>query len=239
MSDGLQAAGITGRNLLGYGPEQFDPRWPQGARIAVNFVLNYEEGAERNILLGDSQSEDYLCDLPGVTALPGQRNLSCESLFEYGARSGIWRLLRLFDDKAIPVTLFATGLALELNPMLCEYLKSTPHEVAGHGYRWISYRDFSKADERVHFEKTLEIIQSRTQKTVSGWYTGRRSPFTRELALEFGMRYDSESYGDDLPYWLELPECSPHLVIPIPWIAMICVIAPLPDGARERIFWLI
>ncbi|OAJ35672.1 polysaccharide deacetylase family protein [Piscirickettsia salmonis] len=206
------------RDLTGYGPTPIHPQWPNQARIAINFVINYEEGAESNILHGDSQSEHYLTDLPGITPLSAQRHLSSESMFEYGARCGIWRLLRLFDDKNIPVTFFATGLALELNPLLCDHLKNSHHEVAGHGYRWLNYRDFTKADEKIHFQKNLDIIQTKTKKNVTGWYTGRRSPFTRELIIEHGLKYDSESYSDDLPYWIKLKEGSPnqycHLIIP-------------------------
>ncbi|ODN44027.1 polysaccharide deacetylase family protein [Piscirickettsia litoralis] len=206
---------MTTRDLVGYGSKPIQPKWPDQAQIAINFVVNYEEGAESNVIHGDAQSESYLTDLPGITPLSNQRHLSSESMFEYGSRCGIWRLLKLFDDKNIPITFFATGLALELNPLLCDYLKNSSHEIAGHGYRWISYQNFTKAEEKIHFQKTLTIIKEKTNKAVSGWYTGRRSPFTRELIIEHGLKYDSESYSDDLPYWLKNKgNNTSHLIIP-------------------------
>lgn len=201
------------RDLIGYGNCLPKVVWPKNARLAVNFVLNYEEGSERNVLDGDEQSESYLADWPGLAPLKGERHLSAESLFEYGSRAGIWRLLSLFERYRLPLTLFTTGLALERNPALAAKLKEGPHEVAGHGYRWINYHEIDEALEREHITKTLWIIRSLTQKNVAGWYTGRRSRQTRKLIIEAGLRYDSESYADDLPYWESL-EGKKHLVIP-------------------------
>lgn len=201
------------RDLIGYSHDFPKIVWPNNARLALNFVLNYEEGSEANILDGDDHSEGYLTDLPGAIALKGERHLSVESHFEYGSRAGIWRLLRLFDEHNISSTLFATGLALERNPPLAERLKHTKHEIAGHGYRWIDYRTVIESIEREHILKTIQIIQTLTQKKVVGWYTGRRSNYTRQLIVEAGLLYDSESYADDLPYWVKVSNQN-HLIIP-------------------------
>lgn len=201
------------RDLIGYGNRLPKVVWPQKAQIAVNFVLNHEEGSELNVLDGDDQSESYLTDLPGAVALKEERHLSVESLFEYGSRAGVWRLLRLFEDYHLPITLFATGLALERNLELAEKLKQSPHEVAGHGYRWINYRTLSEEFERKDIQKTIQSIETLTEKKVTGWYTGRRSINTRKLIVEAGLRYDSDSYADDLPYWEQLSGRK-HLIIP-------------------------
>lgn len=186
---------------------------PNQTRIAINFVLNYEEGAESNILNGDTHSEDYLTDLPGAKALEGARHLGVESMFEYGSRVGVWRLLDLFADYNIPLTIFATGMALERNLELAKYLKQSPHEIAGHGYRWINYHMISPDIEREHIKKTITIIENLTQKKVSGWYAGRRSENTRALIVKEGLRYDSDSYADDMPYWMKVEDRN-HLIIP-------------------------
>ncbi len=201
------------RDLIGYSHHIPKVVWPRNARLALNFVLNYEEGAESNVLDGDDYSECYLTDLPGAMALKGERHLSVESLFEYGSRAGVWRLLRLFDEFNIPITIFVTGLALERNPALAEILKNSIHEIAGHGYRWMNYRTTNESLEREHIQKTIEIIQTLTQKKVIGWYTGRRSSHTQQLIVEAGLRYDSDSYADDLPYWVQVSNQA-HLIIP-------------------------
>lgn len=197
------------RDFIGYGNHLPVVNWPKQGRLALNFVLNYEEGAERNIADGDDQAEDYLIDWPKFTAQKNERHLSSESLFEYGSRAGVWRLLSLFDDYKAPLTLFATGLALQRNPDLAENLKKSPHEIAGHGYRWINYSQMPEEIEREHIEKTLLAIRNLTEKTVSGWYTGRTSSNTRKLIIEAGLLYDSDSYSDDLPYFI-----NKHLIIP-------------------------
>lgn len=201
------------RDLIGYGGSYPKFTWPNQARVALNFVLNYEEGAEANILDGDEFSEAYLTDLPGITPLKNQRHLSVESLFEYGSRAGSWRLLGLFERHQLPLTIFATGIALERNPPLVEKLKRSPHEIAGHGYRWINYREVSEVVEREHIRKTIALITALCSKKVNGWYTGRRSPQTRQLVAEEGLRYDSDSYADDVPYWTQINH-RPHLIIP-------------------------
>lgn len=201
------------RDFIGYGRSLPNITWPHGARVALNFILNYEEGAESCVLDGDSYSEHYLTDLPGVSPLKNERHLSVESLFEYGSRAGVWRLLSLFSEYAIPLTLFATGLALERNPELAEALKDSEHEIAGHGYRWIDYRSVPESVEREHIEKTIKGIEILTQKKVVGWYTGRRSAHTRRILIDAGLKYDSDSYADDLPYWDRVDD-KMHLVIP-------------------------
>lgn len=202
------------RDFVGYGSRPPRVRWHADARVAINFVINYEEGAERNILDGDSEAESFLVDIPCIKIIPWSRHLSSESMFEYGSRCGIWRLLNLFDQYQLPVTLFATGLALQRNLALCNYLKTAPHEVAGHGYRWIDYRAFSRVDEKRHMIQTLDIIQTLTHQSVQGWYTGRSSDYTRELVAETNLLYDSQSYADDLPYWANV---NPRSLLIIPY----------------------
>ncbi len=201
------------RDFVGYGLHPPKVQWPRFARIAINFVLNYEEGAEQNILDGDSESESYLVDLPGVIPLKNKRHLSSESMFEYGSRAGVWRLLELFNKYKITATLFMTGLALERNPELADYLKESLHEIAGHGYRWINYSNVSEDVELEHIYKTIRLIETSTHKKVKGWYTGRRSLNTRKLIVKAGLQYDSDSYADDLPYMVQVSKKS-HLVIP-------------------------
>lgn len=201
------------RDWIGYGRHSPKVQWPNGARLALNFVLNYEEGSELNILDGDDCSESYLVDLPGVQALKGERHLSVESCFEYGSRVGVWRLLDLFEKYEIPLTIFATGLALERNLPLADVLKEGPYEIAGHGYRWINYRHIPEEVEREHIQKTLRVIQTLCHKKALGWYTGRRSAHTRPLIVEAGLLYDSDSYADDVPYWVQIFNQS-HLIIP-------------------------
>lgn len=201
------------RDFIGYGGNPPKVKWPKNAQIAINFALNYEEGSERNILDGDDESESYLTDIPGLIPLKNQRHLSSESIFEYGSREGIWRLLNLFDRFNLPMTIFTTGLALERNPVFAEKLKNSDYEVAGHGYRWIDYKQVDEKTEKEHIEKTIKIIQSMTGKTPLGWYTGRRSINTRKLVFEANLLYDSDSYAGDLPYYEKINQ-KPHLIIP-------------------------
>lgn len=201
------------RDFIGYGKSPPNPKWPNDARLALNFVINIEEGAERNILEGDSTSESYLTELAQRETLHGSRDYFSESIFEYGSRCGIWRLLDLFEQRNLPVTTWACGLALEKNPLLASHLVAKGHEIAGHGYRWINYRDIEPEIERQHIAKTIAIIKQFTGSKPYGWYTGRKSVQTRALLVEAGIRYDSESYADDLPFW-QLVENRPHLIIP-------------------------
>lgn len=204
---------LHSRDYIGYSGNYPHKCWPNQAKIAINFVLNYEEGAEQNILDGDNASEAYLTDLPGITSLEGQRQLSSESMFEYGSRAGVWRLLNLFKEYNLPLTIFASGMALLRNPDVAKELANSQHEIAGHGYRWINYRDMPVTEEREHIATTLAIIDRQCHKKVYGWYTGRKSENTRRLIIDAGLSYDSEAYNDDLPYWIKTNN-KPHLVIP-------------------------
>lgn len=201
------------RDLIGYGGHPPQPHWPGNARIALQFVLNVEEGAESCILNGDAQSEAYLHELPGRPPRLGERDLSVEGMYEYGSRAGVWRILDLFNARSLPLTAFAVGRALELAPEIGQALGAAGHEVAGHGYRWLDYRGIPEDEERRHIRLTLEVIERLCGKRPVGWYTGRVSPNTRRLLREEGgLLYSSDAYNDDLPYWL--PGSPPHLVIP-------------------------
>ena len=192
---------MADRDLAGYGAKPPQPEWPGAARVAVQFVLNIEEGAESCILNGDAQSEAYLHELPGRPARQNERDLSVESMYEYGSRAGIWRLLALFRSRGLPLTAFAAGRALELNPQIGEALTSDGHEIAGHGYRWLDYRTIAEAEERDHINRTIDIIERTCGRRPVGWYTGRTSPNTRRLVQEEGgFLYSSDAYNDDLPY---------------------------------------
>lgn len=202
------------RRLQGYGRHPPDPRWPGGARLALQFVLNVEEGAEHTVLNGDDGSEAYLPEFQGARALQGQRHFSAESLYDYGAQVGLWRILRLFESSALPLTAFAVGRALELQPDAGAALAEAGHEVAGHGWRWIDYREVDEAVEREHIERTCATIARCTGEAPVGWYTGRVSAHTRRLLVERGgFLYDSDAYDAELPYWLGDAQRA-HLVIP-------------------------
>lgn len=204
---------MSERDLAGYGGRPPHPMWPNGARIAVQFVLNIEEGAERSVLNGDAGSESYLHELPDRPPRMGERDPSVESMYEYGSRAGLWRILDLFDVRGLPLTAFAVGRALELNPEIGRALSMRGHEVAGHGYRWIDYRNIPEDEERRHIHLTIEAIERTCGKRPVGWYTGRVSQNTRHLLRkEGGFLYTSDAYNDDLPYWLA--GSPPLLVIP-------------------------
>ncbi len=201
------------RNLVGYGGHPPHPHWPGEARVAVQFVLNIEEGAERTILNGDDQSENYLHELPGRPPRMGERDLSVESMYEYGSRAGVWRILELFKARDLPLTAFAVGQALERNPEIGRALSAVGHEIAGHGYRWIDYRNMPEEEERHHIHLTIKAIEQICGQRPVGWYTGRVSQNTRRLLREEGgFLYTSDAYNDDLPHWL--PSSPPQLVIP-------------------------
>jgi len=189
------------RDLLGYGRTPPHPHWPGKSRIALQFVLNYEEGAENAVLHGDAASETFLSEIIGAQAFP-MRHMSMESLYEYGSRAGLWRVLRLFEDRGLPLTIFAVSMALRRNPDALAAFVSLGHEIACHGLRWISYQHTDEAVERAHMQEAVEIIKTMTGSAPLGWYTGRDSPNTRKLVVEHGgFRYDSDYYGDDLPFW--------------------------------------
>jgi putative urate catabolism protein len=205
------------RDLAGYGEHPPHPRWPGGARIALQFVLNYEEGAEMSVLHGDAASETFLSEIVGAQAFPA-RHMSMESLYEYGSRAGVWRLLRLFRERQVPVTVFGVAMALLRHPRVVEAFLRDGHEIASHGFRWVSYQHADAAAERDHVARAVEAIRALTGRVPEGWYTGRDSPNTRRLVVEHGgFVYDADSYADDLPYWVEV-DCArgrvPHLVVP-------------------------
>ena len=202
------------RDLVGYGGNPPDPQWPGGARLALSFVLNYEEGGERNILDGDAASETFLTELLGQPALEGERNLFVEDVFEYGSRAGFWRVLRLFRDHGIHFTSWAVGIALDRNPAAARAMAADGHEVASHSWRWIDYRGMAEDEEREHIRQTVETIEKLTGTRPYGWYTGRYSDNTlRLVAEEGGILYSSDTYSDDLPYW-RLVEGKPFLMVP-------------------------
>lgn len=202
------------RDLIGYGKNPPHPRWPNNARIALSFVLNYEEGGERCILHGDSESEAFLSEMPSAVPFPGQRHMSMESIYEYGSRAGVWRLLKLFQQKDIPLTIFAVATAMERHPDVAKAFVEAGHEICSHALKWISYQDAGIDSERKDMHDAIEILERVTGNRPLGWYTGRDSPNTRQLVMEEGgFLYDSDSYADDLPYWVDGPN-GQHLVIP-------------------------
>ncbi|HZQ65618.1 MAG TPA: allantoinase PuuE [Gaiellaceae bacterium] len=204
----------TGRDLVGYGPTPPDPRWPNGARLAVSFVLNYEEGGERTPLEGDAEAESYLQEVVGAAPTVGRRNLNAESMFEFGSRAGFWRVHRIFAAHGLPLTVYAIGQALERNPEAARAMVEAGWEVASHGWRWIDYLDMAEDEERAHMRQAIEAIERVCGTRPVGWYTGRISERTRRLVVEEGgFLYDSDSYADELPYWVEVAGRD-HLVIP-------------------------
>jgi allantoinase len=202
------------RDLLGYGANPPNPHWPGNARVAVQLVMNYEEGGEASILHDDSHAECYLHEVVGTPPLQGARNLQIESVYEYGSRAGVWRLLRLFDELDVKVTVFAVAMALERNPVVAEALVAAGHEIASHGWRWIDYHGVPEEQERADMVRAIESIRRMTGQRPLGWYTGRLSVNTRRLVVaEGGFLYDADAYNDDLPYWV-LESGRPHLIVP-------------------------
>jgi putative urate catabolism protein len=206
------------RDLIGYGRNAPQANWPGQARIAVQFVLNYEEGGENCVLHGDAGSEQFLSEMFTPPAYP-ERHMSMESIYEYGSRAGVWRLLHEFDRRALPLTVFGVAMALERNPEVVAALRDLGHEIACHGWRWINYQGIDEATERAHMHTAMEIIERLTGSRPLGWYTGRDSPNTRRLVADYGgFLYDSDYYGDDLPLWATVTRsdgtAAPHLVVP-------------------------
>lgn len=202
------------RDMVGYGRYTPDPKWPDQARVAVQFVINYEEGGENCILHGDPASEAFLSEVVGASPWTGLRHMNIESMYEYGSRAGFWRLHRMFTQRGIPVTIYGIAMALERNPDVVAAMLEADWEIASHGYRWIEYRDFSEVEEREHLQTAIEIHTRVTGSRPLGWYTGRTSEHTRKLVVEEGgFLYDADSYADDLPYWNH-DYGKPHLVIP-------------------------
>ncbi len=210
------------RDLIGYGRDIPHARWPGQARIALQFVLNYEEGGENNVLHGDPHSETFLSEIIGAAAFPA-RHMSMESLYEYGSRAGLWRLLRMFEERKLPLTVFGVAMALKRNPEAVAAFQELGHEIACHGLKWISYQNMDEATERAHMAEAVQIIRELTGAAPQGWYTGRDSPNTRRLVVEHGgFVYDADHYGDDLPFWQQVDytdaegnaASTPQLIVP-------------------------
>jgi putative urate catabolism protein len=206
------------RDLFGYGRNPPHAQWPGGARVAVQFVLNYEEGSENSVLHGDAGSEQFLSEMFLPPAYPA-RHLSIEGSYEYGSRVGVWRLLREFERRGLPLTVFGVSMALQRHPELTAAFVELGHEIACHGWRWINYQTVDEATEREHMRIGMQIIRDLTGSRPVGWYTGRDSPNTRRLVADYGgFEYDSDYYGDDLPFWLQVEKTdgslAPHLVVP-------------------------
>ncbi|WP_255422848.1 allantoinase PuuE [Undibacterium sp. FT79W] len=206
------------RDLIGYGAQVPHAQWPGQARIAVQFVLNYEEGGENCVLHGDKASEQFLSEIVGAAAYEA-RHMSMESIYEYGSRAGVWRILREFEKRGLPLTVFGVAMALQRHPELTQAFGALGHEIACHGLRWIHYQNLDEAIEREHMQQAVQIMRDLTGTAPLGWYTGRDSPNTRRLLVEHGgFTYDADYYGDDLPFWTEVStsagEQQPHLVVP-------------------------
>ncbi|ALM84920.1 allantoinase PuuE [Bordetella sp. N] len=207
------------RDFIGHGAKPPQADWPGGARIAVQFVLNYEEGAESSVLDGDALSERFLSEIVGAEGYPA-RHMSMESIYEYGSRVGVWRILREFERRGLPLTIFGVALALQRNPDVARACVELGHEIASHGWRWLHYQNVDEATEREHMRSATECVRQLTGGAWPlGWYTGRDSPNTRRLLVEHGgYEYDSDYYGDDLPFWTQVARqdgtVSPHLVVP-------------------------
>ncbi len=202
------------RDLVGYGRNPPNPRWPGSARVAVQFVINYEEGGERSVLHGDATSEAFLSDVLGAQPWPGQRHMNVESMYEYGSRAGFWRLWRLFTERGLRVTVFGIANALARNPDAVAAMREAEWEIASHGLKWIDYKDVPDAQERADMAEAIRIHKEVTGERPLGWYTGRSSANTLKAVLDDGgFLYSSDSYADDLPYWVNGTQ-GPHLIIP-------------------------
>ena len=200
------------RDLIGHGRHPPQAQWPGGARIAVQFVLNYEEGGENSVLHGDQGSEQFLSEMFNPPAFP-DRHLSMESIYEYGSRVGVWRLLREFEQRQLPLTVFGVGMALQRHPELTKAFVELGHEIACHGWRWISYQNVDEATEREHMALGMQAIEQLTGQRALGWYTGRDSPNTHRLVADYGgFEYDSDHYGDDLPFWMPVTKTNGETV---------------------------
>ncbi|GKX34463.1 MAG: chitin deacetylase [Rhizobiaceae bacterium MnEN-MB40S] len=202
------------RDMIGYGRTPPDPKWPGDARIALQFVINYEEGGENNILHGDKASEAFLSEIVGAQPWIGQRHMNMESIYEYGSRAGFWRLWRMFTSRNLPVTVYGVATALERNPEAVAAMKEADWEIASHGLKWIEYKDYDKEAERADVLEAIRLHTELTGERPLGWYTGRSSIHSTDLAMEEGgFLYTSDAYADDLPYWIKGPH-GPHLIIP-------------------------
>jgi len=203
------------RDMKGYGRAIPDPQWPGGAHVAVQFVLNYEEGGENNILHGDAASEAFLSEIVGAAAWPGMRHWNMESIYEYGARAGFWRLWRLFTGRKVPLTIYGVATALMRSPDQVEAMQEAGWEIASHGLKWVEHKDMPEDAERQSIREAVRIHKEVTGERPLGWYTGRCSINTTRLVMEEGgFLYSSDDYSDDLPYWLKKSDGGRHLIIP-------------------------
>jgi len=215
---GSASSGRYPRDFKGHGRVPPPARWPGNARVALQFVLNFEEGGENSVLHGDAGSEQFLSEMFNPPAFAA-RHLSMESVYEYGSRVGVWRLLREFEQRGLPLTVFGVAMALERSPEVTAAFIELGHEIACHGWRWISYQGVDEATEREHLARAMSIIERVSGQRPLGWYTGRDSPNTRRLVAEHGgFEYDSDHYGDELPFWLQVKKrdgvVAPHLIVP-------------------------
>ena len=206
------------RDLVGYGPKPPHAQWPGQARVAVQFVLNYEEGGENSVLHGDAGSEQFLSEMFNPASYP-ERHISMEGIYEYGSRAGVWRILREFEKRGLPLTVFGVGMALQRHPELTQAFTQLGHEIACHGWRWIHYQNLSEEVEREHMQRGMDILTRMTGSRPLGWYTGRDSPNTRRLVADYGgFEYDSDYYGEDLPFWMQVKKTDgavvPQLIVP-------------------------
>ena len=206
------------RDLIGYASKPPHAQWPGQARVAVQFVLNYEEGGENSVLHGDAGSEQFLSEMFNPPSFPA-RHISMEGIYEYGSRVGVWRILREFEKRGLPLTVFGVSMALERHPELAHACQELGHEIACHGWRWIHYQQLDEATEREHMARGMDILTQITGERALGWYTGRDSPNTRRLVADYGgFEYDSDYYGDDLPFWMKVQKTNgdvvPQLIVP-------------------------
>ena len=206
------------RDLIGYGRHVPHAQWPGGARVAVQFVLNYEEGGENSVLHGDAGSEQFLSEMFNPASFP-ERHISMEGIYEYGSRAGVWRILREFEKRGLPLTVFGVATALQKHPELTAAFQELGYDIACHGLKWIHYQNIDEATERAHMAEAMDIIQKLTGERPLGWYTGRDSPNTRRLVADFGgFEYDSDYYGEDLPFWMKVRKSdgtdAPQLIVP-------------------------
>jgi putative urate catabolism protein len=203
------------RDMKGYGRAIPDPKWPDGAHVAVQFVLNYEEGGENNILHGDAASEAFLSEIVGAAAWPGIRHWNMESIYEYGARAGFWRLWRMFTQRKVRLTIYGVATAMQRSPDQVQAMKEAGWEIASHGLKWVEHKDMPEEAERASIAEAIRIHTEVTGERPLGWYTGRCSMNTTRLVMEEGgFFYSSDDYADDLPYWLPKPDGGKHLIIP-------------------------
>lgn len=202
------------RDMIGYGNNPPQANWPNGAKLALQIIVAYEEGSENCILHGDVGSENFISDIIGVPSLPGVRNMNMESLYEYGTRVGFWRIFNEFKARDIKTTVLANGLALQNNPGYGKTMHDMGHEIASHGWKWIDHQYMGIETERAHMQLAIKAIEKETGVRPVGWYTGRNSPNTLDLVVEEGgFLYDADTYADDLPYWVEV-KGKTHLRIP-------------------------